>query len=177
LVFRPADGVETAECWELALDERHAPSLLALTRQGLPTVRRGTQSENLTARGAYVLAESDGPRQVTLLATGSEIEIALAARETLSAKGVAAAVVSMPCWTLFDRQDEAYRAQVLGSAPRVAVEAASSFGWERYLGSGGAMVGMPGFGASAPAEQLYPHFGITAEKVVGAALRLRDRKT
>jgi len=177
LVFRPADGVETAEAWELALAERKHPSLLALTRQGLPTVRRGPQGENRTARGAYVLAESDGLRQVTLLATGSEIEIALAARDALAAKGIAAAVVSMPCWTLFDRQDAAYRAEVLGTAPRVAVEAASPFGWERYLGTGGAMVGMTGFGASAPAEQLYKHFGITAEKVVEAALGLLDRKS
>ena len=176
-VFRPADGVETAECWELVLAERHAPSLLALTRQGLPTVRSGPQTENRTARGAYVLAESDGPRQVTLLATGSEVEIALAAREALSAEGIAAAVVSMPCWLLFDRQDAGYRAAVLGSVPRVAVEAASPFGWERYLGPSGTMIGMPGFGASAPAEQLYPHFGITAEKVVAAAIDLLDRKS
>jgi transketolase len=177
MVFRPADGVETAEAWALALAERKHPSLLALTRQGLPTVRRGPQTENRTARGAYVLAESDGLRQVTLLATGSEVEIALAARDALAGKGIAAAVVSMPCWTLFDRQDAAYRAEVLGTAPRVAVEAASPFGWERYLGTGGAMVGMTSFGASAPAEQLYKHFGITAEKVVEAALGLLDRKS
>jgi transketolase len=170
LVFRPADGVETAECWALALSERHAPSVLSLTRQGIPTLRRGAQGDNLCARGAYVIAESDGPRQVTLLATGSEVHLALAARETLKGKGVAAAVVSMPCWELFDRQDAAYRDSVLGSAPRLAIEAASAFGWSHYVGEAGTVIGMPGFGASAPAEELYPHFGITAEKLVEAAL-------
>jgi transketolase len=170
LVFRPADGVETAECWALALASRHRPSIMTLTRQGLPTVRHGRQGENLSARGAYVLAESNGPRQVSLLATGSEISIALAAREALQARGVPAAVVSLPCWELFDEQDAAYRAGVLGTAPRIAVEAASPFGWERYIGSDGAIVAMPGFGASAPAEALYKHFGITAEKIVEAAL-------
>jgi transketolase len=172
LVFRPADGVETAECWELALASRTAPSVLALTRQGLPTLRTGAQGENRSARGAYVLAESDGARQVTLLATGSEVEIAMTARAQLRAKGIAAAVVSMPCWRLFEQQDAAYRAAVLGAAPRVAVEAASGFGWERYVGPDGAMIGMTGFGASAPADQLYPHFGITAEKVVEAVGKL-----
>jgi transketolase len=170
LVFRPADGVETAECWSLALASRHAPSVLALTRQGVPTLRHGAQSANLSARGAYILADSDGKRAVTLLATGSEVHLALAARDILKDKGIAAAVVSLPCWELFDQQDDAYRAAVLGAAPRIAIEAASPFGWERYVGSDGAVVGMTGFGASAPAEDLYRHFGITAEKVVEAAL-------
>jgi transketolase len=168
-VFRPADGVETAECWALALSSHH-PSVMTLTRQALPTVRTGTQTENLSARGGYVLAESDGARQVTLLATGSEVSIALAARDLLKVKGVAAAVVSLPCWALFDAQDAAYRAAVLGNVPRIAVEAASPFGWERYTGDSGAIVAMPGFGASAPAEALYKHFGVTAEKVAEAAL-------
>jgi transketolase len=168
-VFRPADGVETAECWALALSS-HRPSIMTLTRQALPTVRTGTQGENLSARGGYVLAQSDGTRQVTLLATGSEVSIALAAREMLRARGIPAAVVSLPCWALFDAQDATYRAAVLGSVPRIAVEAASPFGWERYTGGDGAIVAMPGFGASAPAEALYKHFGITAEKVAEAAL-------
>jgi len=175
LVFRPADGVETAECWALALAEHHAPSVLALTRQGVPTLRRGKQGDNLCARGAYVLAESAGKRAVTLLATGSEVHLAVAARETLMEKGVAAAVVSMPCWELFDRQDADYRTAVLGTAPRVAVEAAASFGWERYVGEGGIVIGMPGFGASAPAEDLYRHFGITVEKIVEAALATAEQ--
>ena len=170
LVFRPADGVETAECWALALGEQHAPSVLALTRQGMPTLRQGAQDNNLCARGAYVLADSAGKRAVTLLASGSEVHLALAARETLQARGIAAAVVSMPCWELFDRQNAAYRADILGTAPRIAIEAAAAFGWDRYVGETGAVIGMPGFGASAPAEALYRHFDITAEKVVEVAL-------
>jgi transketolase len=169
-VFRPADAVETAECWALALAARRTPSVLALTRQSLPTLRRGAGPENLSARGAYVLAEAEGPRRVTLLATGSEVALALAARDLLAAKGVAAAVVSMPCWELFESQDEAYRRAVLGEAPRIAVEAASPFGWDRYVGAQGAIVAMPGFGASAPAEDLFRHFGFTPEKLAEAAL-------
>jgi transketolase len=169
-VFRPADAVETAECWGLALGARNHPSVLALTRQSLPTLRRGAGVENLSARGAYVLAEADEPRRVTLLATGSEVSIAMAARDLLKARGVAAAVVSMPCWSLFDAQDAAYRAAVLGSAPRLAIEAASPFGWARYVGENGTVLGMTGFGASAPAEDLYRHFGLTAEKLAEAAL-------
>jgi transketolase len=157
------------ECYEIALASTHQPSLLVLSRQNLPTIR-GDASENLSARGAYVLAEAEGDRQVTLLATGSEVTIAMRARELLRGKGVAAAVVSMPCWELFDRQDEAYRRAVLGSGRRVAVEAAIGFGWERYLGVDGTFVGMTGFGASAPGEKLYAHFGITAEAVADAAL-------
>src|SRR6185312_7753517 len=127
--------------------------------------------ENRSARGAYVLGEAEGARRVTLIATGSEVALAMAARELLAQRGVAAAVVSMPCGALFDAQDEAYRAAVLGSAPRIAVEAASRFGWERYVGAGGTVVGMTGFGASAPAEDLFRHFGFTAENIVEAALR------
>jgi transketolase len=168
-VFRPADAVETAECWELALSSLDRPSILALTRQPVPPLRREA-GENRSARGAYVLAEAEGGRRVTLLATGSEVAIAMAAREQLAAKGIAAAVVSMPCWALFERQDEAYRRTVLGNGPRVGVEAAIEFGWNRYLGDRGRFVGMHSFGASAPIEALYPHFGITAEEVVKAAL-------
>ncbi|SDG49021.1 transketolase [Roseospirillum parvum] len=169
LTMRPADIIETAECWAAALEASDRPSVLALSRQGLPCLRAEHTDENLSAKGAYVLAEAEGPRQVTLLATGSEVEIALKARDMLGAEGVAAAVVSMPCWELFDAQPEAYRRQVLGSGPRVAVEAMSTFGWEKYVGSRGGIVGMTGFGASAPAPALYEHFGITAEAVVAAA--------
>ena len=168
-VYRPADPIETAECWELALADHAAPAVIALTRQGVPALRRDA-GENRSARGGYVLEEAEGARRVTLLATGSEVAIAVAARATLKAQGIGAAVVSLPCWELFDRQDASYRRAVLGDAPRIAVEAASPFGWERYLGDGGAMVGMTDFGASAPAEDLYKHFGITAERVVAAAL-------
>ncbi|HEV8014296.1 MAG TPA: transketolase [Stellaceae bacterium] len=170
-VFRPADAVETAECWELALASTDKPSILALTRQPVPPLRRDA-GENRSARGAYVLAEADGARKVTLLATGSEVGLAMTAREQLAAKGVAAAVVSMPCWALFEAQDEAYRRAVLGTAPRVAVEAAIELGWNRYLGERGRFIGMHDFGASAPIEALYPHFGITAEAVAEAALAL-----
>ena len=171
LVFRPADSVETMESWALALANDSGPSALALSRQNLPTLRTVHTGENLTAKGGYVLAEAAaGPRKVSLLATGSEVSLALAAREALEAEGVGTAVVSLPCWELFDRQPEEYRDEVLGRhTVRVAVEAASGFGWERYVGLKGIVIGMPGFGISAPAEQVYAHFGITAEAVASAA--------
>ncbi len=171
LVFRPADGVETMESWALALANDKGPSALALSRQNLPTLRTTHTEENLTAKGGYVLAEAAaGPRQVSLLATGSEVSLALAAREILEAEGVGTAVVSMPCWELFDRQSEDYQDDVLGRhTVRIAIEAASPFGWERYTGLKGIVIGMPGFGISAPAEKVYTHFGITAEAVVVAA--------
>jgi len=169
LVFRPADTVETLECWALAIAERHRPSVLALTRQALPAVRLKYGKENLSALGGYILARAEGRRQATILATGSEIQIAMAARDLLQKEGIGTAVVSLPCWELFDAQPEAYRRRVLGrSRGRVAVEAASAFGWERYVGSADAVVGMKGFGASAPAGDLYKHFGITAEAIAGA---------
>jgi transketolase len=171
-VYRPADAVETAECWSLALQRRDAPALLALTRQALPPLRSEAASENRSAHGAYVLAEADGGRQVTLLATGSEVSIAMNARDALARDGVRAAVVSMPCWEIFEKSPREYRDAVLGSAPRVAVEAAVQFGWERWLGPRGAFIGMTGFGASAPVEALYPHFGITPEMVAEAARSL-----
>jgi transketolase len=171
-VYRPADPVETAECWALALRRRDSPSLLALTRQSLPLLRREPGAENRSAQGAYVLAEAEGGRQVTLLASGSEVSIAMAAREALATDGVRAAVVSMPCWELFAAEPEDYRDRVLGAAPRVAVEAAVGFGWHRWIGRRGAFIGMHGFGASAPGEALYQHFGITPEKVAEAARSL-----
>jgi transketolase len=171
-VYRPADPVETAECWALALQRRDGPSLLALTRQSLPLLRREAGVENRSTQGAYILAEADGTRQVTLLATGSEVSVAMAARETLADDGIRAAVVSMPCWELFEKSPKEHQDAVLGSAPRVAVEAAVAFGWERWLGSRGTFVGMTGFGASAPGEALFPYFGITPEKVAEAARSL-----
>lgn len=167
-VFRPADAVETAECWQLALEATATPSVLALTRQGLPTVRTEHTDENLSARGGYVLAEADGARQATILATGSEVEIALAARDALAADGIAVAVVSMPSFELFDAQDAAYRAGVLGDAPRIAIEAGIGMGWARYGVTDEGFVGMTGFGASAPAGELYKSFGITADAAVAA---------
>jgi transketolase len=167
LVLRPADAVEAAECWELALEHKDQPSVLSLTRQDLPTLRTEHTSENLCARGAYVVSDARGQRRATILATGSEVPIAVAAQASLREAGVETAVVSMPCWELFDRQDPAYRAGVLGSAPRVAVEAASPFGWTRYIASEDHFVGMRSFGASGPYEEVYEHFGITPEAVVG----------
>lgn len=171
-VFRPADTVETAEAWELALTSGRTPSVLALTRQGLPTVRTAFSARNLTAQGAYVLAEAEGKRRAILMATGSEVEIAMAARDLLHAEGIGTRVVSMPCWELFDEQPEAYRRRVLPAGPvRVAVEAGIRFGWDRWLfGERGrrdkaGFIGMHGFGASAPAPQLYEHFGITPQAV------------
>ena len=171
-VFRPADPVETAECWALALHSREAPSILALTRQSVPLLRTEADNENRSARGAYVLSEPQGERQVTLLATGSEVSLAVEARDKLAASGIRAAVVSMPCWELFERQPEDYRKAVLGTAPRVGVEAAVRFGWDRWLGPRSAFIGMSDFGESAPAPALYEHFGITAEKVAEAARAL-----
>jgi transketolase len=138
-----------------------------LTRQGLPTVRRAHSTENLTARGAYILAPADRARDVTLIGTGSELSVALEAQGLLEAEGISAAVVSMPCWELFSAQPQSYRDEVLGAGSlRIAVEAAAPFGWERWIEPGGDFIGMRGFGASAPAKALYEHFKITAEAVV-----------
>ena len=171
-LFRPCDAVETAEAWALAATSADTPSVLALSRQGLPTLRTAHSSENRVARGAYVLREADGARDVTLIATGSEVEIAMKAADLLAAGGIRAAVVSAPCFELFAAQDAGYRAAVLGTAPRVGVEAAVEQGWGKLLGDNSAFVGMHGFGASAPIAALYQHFGITAEAVAAAARNL-----
>lgn len=171
-VFRPADAVETAEAWELAVLSPGTPSVLALSRQGLPTIRTDHTTENRTARGAYVLLEADGERDVSLIATGSEVELALRAAELLTAEGWKVAVVSAPCFELFQKQAADYRKSVLGTAPRVGVEAAIRQSWCDLLGGAGAFVGMSGFGASAPAGDLYRHFGITPDTVAEAARNL-----
>ena len=177
LVFRPADAVETAECWDIALAEAQHPSVLALTRQNLPTVRTTHTDENLSRKGAYELAPAEGEAKVTFFATGSEVEIALAARALLATDGIGARVVSMPCWELFDAQSETYRESVLGPGTvKVAIEAAASFGWDRYLGEQGRFIGMKSFGASAPAKDLYKHFGITADAAAEAARSLLKNK-
>lgn len=168
-VFRPADLVEVAESWEIALTAKTTPSVLALSRQNLPTVRKTHTNTNMTAKGAYVLAEATGKRQVILMATGSEVEIALKARDLLQAEGIGTRVVSMPCMELFAAQEEAYRKKVLpAGAVRVAVEAGVRMGWDQWLMGGrkAGFVGMTSFGASAPAEVLYKQFGITAENTV-----------
>ncbi len=166
LVFRPADAVEVAECWMLALTSKTSPSLLALTRQKLPSLR-DDMSQNFSAYGAYVLKEASGVRKVTLLATGSEVSIAMNAQKILEEKGIPTAVVSMPCWELFEKQPPAYQTAILGPGTfRVAIEAASPFGWERYVGEKGCIIGMTRYGASAPYEDLYRHFGFKPENVV-----------
>ena len=166
-VYRPCDAIEASECWASALQTEDTPSGMVLSRQGMPTQRTEHTEENLSAKGGYVLAEADGERKATLFATGSEVQVAMTARDALQADGVPTAVVSMPCWELFDQQSEAYRREVRGPGTvRVAVEAAVRMGWDKYISNHGGFVGMNGFGASAPAGQLFEHFGITAENVV-----------
>lgn len=172
LLFRPADAVETAEAWDCALREGDAPSILALSDTATPPLRQRPVDANLVARGAYLLREPAGGRDVTLLASGSEVAIALEAAALLTAEGRRAAVVSMPCWALFQRQAPAYRRAVLGSVPRVGVEAALRDGWDRWLGESDAFVGLTGFGASGSGPDLYKHFGITPAAVAEAALKL-----
>jgi transketolase len=166
-VYRPADAVETAECWELALRNADGPSVLALTRQNLPQVRGKASGENLCARGAYRLRGARADRRVVLIATGSEVEVALQTADALELDGIGADVVSMPSWSLFDAQDEAYRRDILpGKALLVSIEAGTTIGWERYIGRSGLAVGLDRFGASAPAGDLFKRFGFTAEAIV-----------
>ncbi|RUS63711.1 transketolase [Pseudorhodobacter sp. E13] len=179
LVLRPADQVETAEAWEVALSQVKTPSVMALSRQGVPAVRKKHVNQNMVAKGAYVLEEAEAKRQVILMATGTEVSIAVKARALLEAEGIGCRVVSMPCMELFAEQDEAYRRKILPPGPvRVAIEAGVRSGWDRWLlGERGreqkaAFVGMEGFGASAPAERLYQEFGITAENAVAKAKAL-----
>ena len=176
-VFRPADAVETAECWEAALRNAKGPSALILTRQNVPAVRTQDENGNQSARGAYEIAESDGEADITFLATGSEVSVAMEARRILSLDNLQARVVSMPCWEFFAAQDEDYRKSVLGaSSARIAIEAAGEMGWRRYLGEDGLFIGMEGFGASGAGEVLFEHFGITAEAAAEAARALLARK-
>lgn len=167
LTFRPCDLVETAEAWEIALMQTNRPSVLALSRQNLPTLRNEA-TENLTAKGAYIIKGNPQRRKATLIATGSEVSLAIEAYEDLKLQGIETVVVSMPCQELFDEQPFSYQDMVLGNKPRIAVEAAAKFGWEKYVGLQGDIIGMDGFGASAPAKDLYPHFGITKEEIVEA---------
>jgi transketolase len=170
-VFRPADAVETAECWQLALERTTGPSLLALTRQNLPTLRTKFDEANICARGAYELSPADGDAEVSLFATGSEVEIAVNAKAQIEAAGHKARVVTVPCFELFAEQSEDYRAEVIGDAPvKVAIEAAVRQGWDQFIGNDGIFIGMHSFGASAPYKQLYAKFGITPEAASKAAL-------
>ena len=171
LLLRPADAIETAECWELAIRNSTGPSLLVLSRQAVPALRDGANG-NKCARGAYVLGEAEDKRVATLIATGTEVSLAVAAQAALAKEGIPVAVVSMPSFELFGQQDASYRDEVLGSAPRIGIEAAAGFGWERWLGPDGIFIGMGGFGASAPAEELYEHFGITEAAIISAVKRV-----
>jgi len=174
-VYRPCDAVETAEAWEIALESSETPSVMALSRQGLPTVRTERTNENLTQKGGYILRNVRGARDITVMATGSEVAIALDAADVLRDQGYNVAVVSMPCWELFDQQSDQYRQSVLGSAPRIAIEALIGFGWDRYLRTQDVFIGMHDFGASGPAPELYHHFGITKERICETAHRLIER--
>jgi transketolase len=170
-VFRPCDAVETVECWQLALERSRSPSILALTRQNVPQLRRGFEETNRCAAGAYEIAPAEKEAEVSLFATGSEVSIAVEACKLLRERGVSARVVSVPCFELLRERPAAERLQIIGRAKvKVAVEAAVRQGWDEIIGSDGAFVGMTGFGASAPYKDLYQHFGITPEKVAETAL-------
>jgi transketolase len=170
-VYRPCDAVETAECWELALKNSHGPSVLALSRQNVPQLRLTAARENMSAKGAYLLSSAENPK-VVLLGTGSEVQIALETQKLLAAAGVSATVVSMPSWELFEKQSPAYQAAVLPSGTfKVAIEAGASQGWHKYIGRGGLFFGLDTFGASAPAEKLYEHFGLTSKNVAETILK------
>jgi transketolase len=171
-VFRPADAVETAECWQLALERTNLPTMLALSRQNLTPVRTVAHADNLCSSGAYELVAAQGEAKVSLFASGSEVEIAVAAQKQLAGRGIAARVVSVPSLELLLEQPADRRQAIIGNAPtKIAVEAAVRFGWDAVIGSDGIFIGMSTFGASAPAKDLYKHFGITAEAVVEAATR------
>jgi len=172
LVMRPADVVETLECWQIALHASKTPSTLALTRQNLPTLRQAYSDQNLSALGAYEIKPASNAAKVSIFATGSEVEIALTAGRALEAKGIGTRIISVPCFELFDQQSDAYRAQVIGNAPvKIAVEAAIRQGWDKFIGNDGIFIGMNGFGASGPIEDLYQHFSITSDAIVTAALK------
>ena len=167
LVMRPADVVETAECWQIALEQKDRPTVLALSRQNLPQVRTAAERTGSSAQGGYWLKTPDGKPQVTLIATGSEVHLALECAERLEQEGIAAAVVSMVCTQLFDEQPQAYRAETIpADSLRVSIEAGTTFGWERYTGEGGLNIGLDRFGASAPAQDLFDKFGFTADAIV-----------
>jgi transketolase len=169
-LFRPADLTETAECWQLAVENDEGPSVIALTRQNLPALRTRFEEKNLSARGAYELSPAKGKAQVSLFASGSEVSLCVTAQAELEKQGIAARVVSVPCLDLFLAQDASYRASIIGDAKvKIACEAAVRMGWDEVIGADGIFTGMTGFGASAPYKDLYRHFGITAEALVAKA--------
>ena len=176
-MFRPCDAVETLECWQLALEAKKRPSVMALTRQNLPQLSQNFLDSNRCAAGAYEIAAAEGKAEVSIFATGSEVAIAVEAKTLLAAKGVSARVVSVPCFELLAEAPEAARRAVIGDAKvKIAVEAAVRQGWDAIIGSDGLFVGMTSFGASAPYKELYKTFGITADAVAAAALRASSAK-
>jgi transketolase len=176
-VFRPADAVETAECWQLALEYTTGPTVLALSRQNLSPVRTTASSDNLCSHGGYELVAAQGEARVSLFASGSEVEIAVAAQKELAGRGIAARVVSVPSLDLLLAQPFDRRKAIVGTAPiKIAIEAAVRFGWDAVIGPDGIFIGMNSFGASAPAKALYKHFGITAEAAVEAASKRLNAK-
>ena len=176
-VFRPADPIETLECWEVALNQ-NKPSIISLTRQNIPTIRNDDLSKNLSKQGAYILSETKkGKRDLTILATGSEVSIAIKAKEILEKKGVKVVVVSMPCWEIFDKKSEKYKENMLGPLNiRIAIEAASKFGWSKYLRNDKCILGMENFGASAPSEDLFNHFGLNAKELADLGSKIILKK-
>jgi len=176
-VFRPADPIETLECWEVALNQ-NKPSIISLTRQNIPTIRNDDLSKNLSKQGAYILSETKkGKRDLTILATGSEVSIAIKAKEILEKKGVKVVVVSMPCWEIFDKKSEKYKENLLGPLNiRIAIEAASKFGWSKYLKNDKCFLGMENFGASAPSEDLFNHFGLNAKELADLGSKIILKK-
>ena len=169
-VFRPADAVETAEAWEEAL-RTNGPSVLALSRQGLSAIREEKASENLTRKGGYIIRDVKGKRDVTLIASGSEVEIAIQTSELLIKENINAAVISFPCWELFEKQSNHYKSEVLGSVMKVGIEAGSEMGWHKYIGSEGFFVGINSFGASGPAAELFKFFGFDPNKIMEKILK------
>ncbi len=164
-VYRPCDVVETAEAWQLATKDEHTPSILALSRQSVPTLRMDS-TENKTAKGGYIISASEGVARATLIATGTEVSMAVAAQKQLKNLGIEVNVVSMPCQELFNKQSAEYKQSVLGNTPRIAIEAGSTFGWERYVGDNGAILGIDSFGVSGKGDEVYEHFDLTIDKVV-----------
>jgi transketolase len=166
LVFRPCDLIETIEAWQIAINNPHRPSIIALSRQNLPLLRSDDRN-NLSKKGAYILAESSSELKVTIFATGSEVQLAIEARNKLQAMNIGCRVVSMVCWSLFEEQDKSYQDHLLNNnSIKVGVEAAIRLGWDRYIGRDGIFIGMDGFGASAPIADLYQYFGITVDRII-----------
>ena len=175
-VFRPSDGIEVNEAWELALKSISTPSVLALSRQGLPTLREEETEINLSSKGAYIIYGDSSNRDLTILSSGSEVSIAIEAAKELKEENISVAVISMPCWELFEKQELSYRKEILGNKPRIAIESSISFGWDKWLSEDDIFIGMETFGASGKANELYDHFKISKENIIKKSKFLLNRK-